>query len=146
MKGVLRTKLTLTAADLDCRTADLRFGSIHGWGWIYVNGEKVGECRDQNVPQFFDVKPFLRVGENTIAVGVMNVAGSGGVNKGAELRLHGVFVQPRWQRSAFNGLAQVIVQSTGQPSKITLSASGDGLQSAAAIVNVSPAPPRAVAP
>lgn len=32
-----------------------------------------------------------------------------------------------WQRSAFNGLAQVIVQSTGTPGEITLEASSEGL-------------------
>lgn len=36
-----------------------------------------------------------------------------------------------WQRSVFNGLAQVIVQSTGTPGTITLEATSAGLQAAA---------------
>ncbi len=39
-----------------------------------------------------------------------------------------------WQRKAFNGLAQVIVQSTGAPGTITLSASSDGLTAAKSAV------------
>ena len=34
---------------------------------------------------------------------------------------------PAWKRSVFNGLAQVIVQSTGQPGEITLTATSSGL-------------------
>ena len=35
-----------------------------------------------------------------------------------------------WQRSVFNGHAQVILQSTGSPGRATLRASGDGLDGA----------------
>ncbi len=37
---------------------------------------------------------------------------------------------PTWRRRLFNGLAQVIVQSTGQPGEITLSAQSSGLTAA----------------
>jgi beta-galactosidase len=37
--------------------------------------------------------------------------------------------QSGWQRSAFNGLAQIIVQSSGSPGKIRLTATADGLKS-----------------
>lgn len=37
---------------------------------------------------------------------------------------------PAWQRSTFNGLAQVIVQSTGEPGAITVEATSDDLASA----------------
>ncbi|ACB74280.1 beta-galactosidase GalA [Opitutus terrae] len=37
---------------------------------------------------------------------------------------------PAWQRSTFNGLAQVIVQTTGEPGAIELVATSDGLKSA----------------
>ncbi len=39
---------------------------------------------------------------------------------------------PPWKRSAFNGLAQVIVQSTKQPGEITVRASAGGLEQAEA--------------
>jgi beta-galactosidase len=38
---------------------------------------------------------------------------------------------PQWQRSVFNGLAQVIVQSTKQPGDLTLRASAAGFPQAA---------------
>ncbi len=41
-----------------------------------------------------------------------------------------------WQRKAFNGLAQVIVQSTGEPGKISLEARGEGLTAATSEVRV----------
>jgi beta-galactosidase len=37
---------------------------------------------------------------------------------------------PAWQRSVFNGLAQVIVQSKQTPGEIQLTASADGLSPA----------------
>lgn len=37
---------------------------------------------------------------------------------------------PQWTRSVFNGLAQVIVQSTGEPGVVTLEAASDGLSRA----------------
>ncbi|WP_244874642.1 beta-galactosidase GalA [Asticcacaulis benevestitus] len=41
-----------------------------------------------------------------------------------------------WQRSVFNGWAQVIVQSTGVPGRATLKASGEGLSAATAQFDV----------
>ena len=34
---------------------------------------------------------------------------------------------PQWKRKTFNGLAQIIIKTTTQPGKITLTASADGL-------------------
>jgi beta-galactosidase len=42
--------------------------------------------------------------------------------------------KPDWSRSAFNGLAQVIVQSTRDAGEIKLTATADGLQPATATV------------
>ena len=46
------------------------------------------------------------------------------------------FVEPSatWKRSLFNGLAQVIVQSTGQPGEIRLTASSGGLKSSVVVL------------
>jgi beta-galactosidase len=46
---------------------------------------------------------------------------------------------PPWSRSLFNGLAQVIVQSTGEPGEFKLTASADGLAPATAAVKTEPA-------
>jgi beta-galactosidase len=47
-----------------------------------------------------------------------------------------------WSRSLFNGLAQVIVQSTRDAGEIKLRASADGLAPATAIFDTQPCPPR----
>jgi beta-galactosidase len=41
-----------------------------------------------------------------------------------------------WTRSTFNGLAQVIVQSTGEPGEITLEASSDGMKPGSLVIVV----------
>jgi len=43
--------------------------------------------------------------------------------------------EPRWTRKTFNGLAQIIIKTTTQPGKITLSANSDGM--IPAILNLS---------
>ena len=44
-----------------------------------------------------------------------------------------------WKRSVFNGLAQVLVQSTGPPGEITLTASASGLSNAVTHIQMQPA-------
>jgi beta-galactosidase len=41
---------------------------------------------------------------------------------------------PAWQRSAFNGLAQIIVQSTRKPGTLKLTARSSGLELATATI------------
>jgi beta-galactosidase len=49
---------------------------------------------------------------------------------------------PDWQRSLFNGLAQIIVQSTMDPGEIKLTARADGLTPITLVIPSQPAPPR----
>ncbi len=126
-KAVFRAKVTVTAAELAAEAVELTFGMVDEDGWIYVNGQKVGESRDWQVSPVFNVKPFLHEGENTIAVVVANYTGAGGLNKGASLRLQEKPVTPQWQRSVFNGLAQIIVQGTRTAGDLTLRAHAAGL-------------------
>jgi beta-galactosidase len=51
-----------------------------------------------------------------------------------------------WSRSLFNGLAQVIVQSTKDAGEIKLTATADGLTSATTLVNTQPCAPRPAVP
>jgi beta-galactosidase len=53
---------------------------------------------------------------------------------------------PPARRSLFNGLAQVIVQSTREPGAIRLTARTEGLPPAEATVTARPAPRRAAVP
>jgi beta-galactosidase len=107
----------------------LSFGAIDDDGWVYVNGKKVGESHDWQAAPVFDVKSALHPGKNTIAVSVANNSGSGGINKGVSIQFQEKPVPPQWKRSVFNGLAQVIVQSTGKTGEITLTAESTGLKS-----------------
>jgi beta-galactosidase len=51
-----------------------------------------------------------------------------------------------WKRSAFNGLAQVIVQSTKQPGDITLTGSSPGLASGVRKLRTTPSALRPAIP
>jgi beta-galactosidase len=51
-----------------------------------------------------------------------------------------------WSRSLFNGLAQIIVQSTKDAGEIKLTASADGLAPATATVQMQPCTPRPSVP
>ena len=55
-------------------------------------------------------------------------------------------VQPEWKRSVFNGLAQIIVQSTKEPGAIKLTASADGLSPAIVSVPSQPCAPQPSVP
>jgi beta-galactosidase len=46
-------------------------------------------------------------------------------------------VPPVWSRSVFNGLAQIIVQSTGQAGELKLTASAEGLQPMTTLIQAS---------
>jgi beta-galactosidase len=51
-------------------------------------------------------------------------------------------VPPAWQRSVFNGLAQVIVQADQQPGTLTLTARSPGLEPATLNITAGAATPR----
>jgi beta-galactosidase len=133
-QAVFRVKIQVTESDLAAQAVELRCGRIDEDGWVYVNDKQAGEAHDWQVPAVFDLKPFLHPGENTIAVAVANWGGPGGLNKGVTLEFQEKSVAPAWQRSVFNGLAQVIVQSTKEPGEIKLTASAEGLSPASVSV------------
>jgi beta-galactosidase len=141
-QAVFRVKIQATESDLTALAVELRCGRIDEDGSVYVNGKLAGESHDWQVPAVFDLKPFLHSGENTIAVAVANWGGPGGMNKGVTLEFQEKTVAPEWQRSVFNGLAQIIVQSTKEPGAIKLTASADGLAPATASVPSQPCIPR----
>ena len=53
---------------------------------------------------------------------------------------------PQWKRSLFNGLAQVIVQSTMQPGELILKATSEGLQQAVIKIQTQPVTLRSAIP
>jgi beta-galactosidase len=81
---------------------------------LFINGKRVEDSSY--------LSGHLRAGKNTVAVVAR-------VEKGKNIGLVIRRVTPAlpWQRSLFNGLAQVIVQSDQAPGQIILTASGDGI-------------------
>jgi len=63
---------------------------------------------------------------------------SGGLNQGVSLRMPGKPILAEWKRSVFNGLAQIIVQSTREPGAIKLTATAEGLSPATVSVQSQP--------
>ncbi|WOI52407.1 glycoside hydrolase family 2 TIM barrel-domain containing protein [Parvularcula sp. LCG005] len=55
----------------DGRRIYLRFGAINSGGYVWVNGKKVGYSEDSKLPAEFDVTPYVKPGENVLAVKVM---------------------------------------------------------------------------
>ena len=127
-KAAFRTQINVTAEDLASAAVELNFGRIDEEGFVYVNGQRVGESKDWRAAPSFNVKPLLHVGTNTIAVTVANFDGAGGINRGVWLKFQDTPTPVQWQRSVFNGLAQIIVQSTDNAGTIRLTARAAGLQ------------------
>jgi len=132
--AIYRAHLTLTAADLASPGVQIRFPCIDDHGWVFVNNRRVGESHDWQAQPVFDIKKQLHAGDNVIAVGVRNDAGVGGLDPDVNVELVGQPVASPWSRSVFNGLAQVMVQSTKDAGEIKLTASADGLAPATATI------------
>jgi beta-galactosidase len=144
--AVFRAHVNVTEKELAAEVVELCFGSINGSGTIYLNGEKAGESHDGAMLVPLDVKRRLHPGDNTVAVLVSNYSESGGLNQGVSLRMQGKPILPEWKRSVFNGLAQIIVQSTREPGAIKLTATAEGLSPATVSVQSQPCTPRPAVP
>ena len=136
--AIYRAHVKLTEADLANPGVQIRFGTIDDHGYVFVNNQRVGESHDWESQPVFDIKKALHAGDNVVAVGVKNDGGDGGMNPDVNVELIGKAVASGWSRSAFNGLAQVMVQSTKDAGEIKLTATADGLQSATATVTTQP--------
>jgi beta-galactosidase len=144
--AIYRAHVSLTEADLANPAVLVRFGGIDDHGWVFVNNQFVGESADWSAQPAYDIKKVLHAGDNVIAVGVFNETGSGGLNPDVNVELVGQPAASDWSRSVFNGLAQVIVQSTKDAGEIKLTASGDGLKPAMVTVTAQLATPRPSVP
>jgi beta-galactosidase len=80
------------------------------------------------------------------AAGVRNADAGGGLVLGVNLEFVNQPVPPAWSRSLFNGLAQVIVQSSREPGEIKLTASADGLTPASTTIQTATGPMRPSVP
>ena len=144
--AIYRAHFTLTDEDLNGSGAQACFGGADDEGWYFVNGQFVGESHDWQAQPIFDIKKFIHAGDNVVAVGVNNVVGQGGLNPNVTVKVVGNVSVPPWSRSLFNGLAQVIVQSTRDAGEFKLKARSDGLEPATAVEQTLPCTPRPFVP
>jgi len=144
--AIYRAHINLTEEDLNGDSALISFGGCDDEGWYFVNNQFVGESHDWQAQPAFDIKKYLHVGDNVIAVGVYNNEGQGGLNPDVSVQFAGHAAVSAWSRSLFNGLAQIIVQSTRDAGEIKLSATADGLASAISTVQTQPGAPRPSVP
>jgi beta-galactosidase len=144
--AIYRARLTLTEADLSGPGVQIHFTGCDDEGWYFVNGQYVGETHDWDAKPAFDITKFLRPGDNIIAVCARNGGGQGGLNPNVTVDIVARPAPLPWSRSLFNGLAQIIVQSTKDAGEIKLTATADGLAPATTTVNTQPGTPRPFVP
>jgi len=144
--AVYRSHVTLTEEDLNNPAIQIRFSTIDDHGWVFVNNQPVGESHDWSGEPMFDIKKALHAGDNVIAVGVKNDGGEGGLRPDVNVEIVGKVSASPWSRSLFNGLAQIMVQSTRDAGAIKLTATADGLQSATATIQAQTVTPRPFVP
>lgn len=104
--------------------------------WVYLNGQAVAQNVARAAGHDFKLDPaLLRSGKNVIAVVATPLTGGRGRGQGGQGGAGNtpmakmVTAPDNWKRSVFNGLAQVIVQSTQQSGEVTLKASSPDLSS-----------------
>lgn len=144
--AIYRAHVNLTEEDMKNAGALVCFSGCDDDGWYFVNNQFVGESHDWQAQPIFDIKQYLHAGDNVIAVGVYNSVAQGGLNPNVNVQIIGHTEAAPWSRSLFNGLAQVIVQSTTVAGEIKLTAMSDGLAPATAIVQAQSCAPRPSVP
>ncbi len=140
--AIYRAHVKLTEADLNNPDIQIRFTGCDDNGWYYVNDQFVGESHDWQAQPLFGIKKALHAGDNIIAVAVKNDAGIGGLNIDVNVELVGKQTVSPWSRSLFNGLAQIMVQSSKDAGEMKLTATADGLTPATLTVKTQPCEPR----
>ncbi|MBN2744103.1 MAG: DUF4982 domain-containing protein [Marinilabiliaceae bacterium] len=119
------------------------FRSIGRHQKVYVNGRLLAEGLSDDVArhEFALSADWLKPGNNVVAI-----VAEPFVKKHAwdNVNVHPGDVQvvlppAQWQRKTFNGLAQIIIQSTRQPGDIVLTATSKGLKSGSLVIKSLPA-------
>lgn len=144
--AIYRAHLKLSEEDLRGLGVQIQFAGCDDEGWYFVNGQYVGETHDWDAKPTFDITKFLRPGDNVIAVCCRNGGTQGGLNPNVTVEIIAKPATQPWSRSLFNGLAQVIVQSTRNAGEIKLTATADGLAPAASSVKTQATKPRPFVP
>ena len=77
--AVYRAHLNQSAEQLKQGKLQLNVGRIDDLGWVYINGQKVGETAAWDRAFSFAASPLLHAGDNVIAIMVKNNEGDGGL-------------------------------------------------------------------
>jgi beta-galactosidase len=130
-KKIFRSHFNLSNEDFMAKITWM-YNSIGNGQTVYVNGQPVGENLEDGQRHFAFVldHAILKVGKNTVAITAVpyvKIDTWDNVNTRPGL-LQVLTPAPQWRRKTFSGLAQVLVQSTGEKGKIELQAMGDGLE------------------
>lgn len=126
-------------SDFESKTITLFYKSIGKKQSIYINGKEVAVniSEDKKGNSFVLDKKMLRLGKNNIAViaePLLKVNSWDVINQ--ELgSIQIITPAEKYKRQLFNGLAQVIVQTTGEKGEIKLTANSKGVSSAEIILN-----------
>lgn len=140
-----RASLHLTENDLK-GNLNWMFRSVGNNQSVYVNGHLIGGNLDNNQRDFvFKLSgDVVRPGENIVTVVAnpfvkINPWDEVNTNPGA---VQVIQAHEKWQRKTFNGLAQIIIQSTGKQGDVVISASSPGLTSVRYVIKTVKAPRR----
>ncbi|MEO6231004.1 MAG: beta-galactosidase GalA [Ferruginibacter sp.] len=113
-------------------TITLFYNSIGTEQTLYINGKPITSTfKTANKNGYQLDASILTIGKNNIAILASPITK---VHSWDNINMNPGLIQilspaPAYKRKLFNGLAQVIVQSTGTPGDIIITASGDGLKS-----------------
>jgi len=118
-------------ADYKAATATLFYNSIGAMQSVYINGNEIAATiKDAARTGYVLPAAVLRPGSNSIAIAATpllkkqpwdNINMNPGI---IQLK----FPSAVWRRKLFNGLAQLIIQPTGEPGEIKVKATGAGLK------------------
>ena len=142
--AIYRTSFEATEAEVNAPQVTLNVGYMDDEMKMYLNGKLIAECGMFGTPKPFEVKGVLRVGRNQLAVVHKNTAGGGSFGHGVALTTRAP--APPWSHRAFNGLAQVLVQTGRESGPMQLTVRSPGLQEAVLDLQAKPAEARPSAP
>ena len=112
--GSYRRKFTVPAAWKGRRTV-LHFGGVYSGMYVYVNGEKVGYSEDSRLPAEFDITPYLKDGENVLAVEVYRFTDGSYLEDQDFWRFAGIYRNVWLQSEAKGGVEDVVVSTRLSP-------------------------------
>ncbi len=106
--AVYRTHLRWTPEMIREGMTVLEFGCIDDAGTLWVNGKEVGTHEEWDKPYVVNVAPFVKPGDNEIAIVVSNQSGAGGLLKAVRLKQEfEVIKKINWEVSAdLGGICQ----------------------------------------